>query len=214
MGLGDLSSDEDDEPEEVEAEVVEEGSDQEAEEVTLVEPSTPAEENTLLRPAADIDDVAALYDQFEKVKEKLLTNDDIQTISGRKFVKKSGWRKIATAFNLSVDSISERVWVEDGIVKAEAKARATAPNGKSATDVARATSTESNFMEVVGEEDKEDDDVLHVDNKWRRIRDPRIVSEHDVLTLAVTRAKNRAISDCVGGGDVSAEEVDKSDVFG
>ena len=35
--------------------------------------------------------------------------------------------------------------------------------------------------------------------------------EHDVATMAHTRAKNRAISDCIGTGEVSAEEMITSD---
>jgi len=32
--------------------------------------------------------------------------------------------------------------------------------------------------------------------------------EHDVYALAHTRAKNRAIADLIGGGEVSAEEIE------
>ena len=60
---------------------------------------------------------------------------------------------------------------------------------------------------------KKRDDVFKVDGKWRRLKPPREVNEHDILATAETRAKNRAISDLVGGGSVSAEEITKESVL-
>lgn len=187
------------------------------------EPKEPAYkgENSLLQPVSDIDDVAELYDRFEEIKENLLKDSDKTEISGNVHVNKSGWRKIATAFNVSVETIYEQRILEDGIVKYRVKARATAPNGKVATGVANCASNESNHMEKHTEkrENRPDvpgvnpEDIIWIDNAWRRLLPPKEVNEHNILATSATRAKNRAISDCVGGGEVSVEEITADDVL-
>lgn len=217
--MGFLDEDEEEESsteEEEEQEVIKVESEvQETEPVT--DKGVTTAENDLLVPATE--DLAAIketYDQFEQIKSNLLTKDDKESASGKVFITKSGWRKIATAFNVSVESIKETKTVEDGIMTWSVTAKAVAPNGKSATGVGMCATNESRFMDDVSskdEWDKEDEDVLNVDGKWRKLKDPRAVKEHDVYATAATRAKNRAISDLVGGGEVSAEEVSADDMF-
>lgn len=196
----------DDDPEEVE---LVEQSTVESEEDTV---ATPAPQNSLLTPVTNIGEVVELYDQFEEIKEELLDKEqDITVISGNPHVNKSGWRKIATAFNVSVEVTDTESWVEDEIVKAKAKAVATASNGKTASSTGMCASNESNHMTKLGNhpgiDDPDHPDVLRVDNKWRVLKDPKEVKEHNIVAIAETRAKNRAISDLVGGGEVSAEEM-------
>lgn len=176
------------------------------------ETATPAPENSLVRPVANIDEVVKMYDQFEDIKEKLLDKtSDLTNIQGNPHVNKSGWRKIATAFNVSIELVESQVWVDDGIVKAKALARATASNGKTATAGGMCASNESNHMVKLedhpNKSDPEDDDVYRIDGKWRVLKPPEAVNEHNIVSIAETRAKNRAISDLVGGGEVSAEEM-------
>lgn len=224
MGLGDLNNE------------TEEGNEDTGDgDVIDVEPTETTETVSqtgggggLLTPASDIDDVVSLYEQFEDIKTNLLNSDDTQNIGSSVHVKKSGWRKIATAFNVSVDVKSQDTYVEDGILKASVTATAEAPNGKSATSIGFAGSNEANFMEKIADDDAgpdrareiakdkfgaEPDDVMFVDGYWRWLKPVRQVKEHNVVTLASTRAKNRAISDCVGGGEVSAEEITADDVL-
>lgn len=213
MGLADLNKEEEEEePQEVEAEVIDQ------EESEPLPDVTPGSINSLIRPVDDIDEVVELYNQFEEIKDKLLKPSDRTKIGTNIHVNKSGWRKIATAFNLSVEVTETDSWVEDGIVKAKAVARATAPNGKVSTQVAMCASNESNFMEAGkpgdGTEPKDHQDYLRVDGKWRRLKEPKEVNEHNILATAATRAMNRAISDCVGGGEVSSEEIKAEDVLG
>lgn len=210
MGLGDLQTEENEE-EALEAEPVDEGESE-----GLPAP-TPQASNTLVQPVEDIREVAKLYNQFEEIKEDLLDSGDTTKIGKGVHVNKSGWRKIATAFNLSVEVIDHETWVENGIVKARAKARATAPNGKVSTEIAMCASNEANHMEAGtpgdGTDPEDHPDYFKVDGKWRRLKDPKEVNEHNILATAATRAKNRSISDCVGGGEVSAEEITADDVF-
>lgn len=172
----------------------------------------------IVRPAEDIKNVVELYDQFEEIKEELLDHStDIAKISGEPHVKKSGWRKIATAFNVSTELVDSGKEIENGVIKYQAVVRAEAPNGKTATATGMAGSNESNFMRSRGRKGEmsdqrikkleKKDDVLLIDGAYRGLKDPREVNDHNVMALAETRAKNRAISDLVGGGEVSAEEM-------
>lgn len=212
-----LASLDDDEEEEDEVIDVEGG------EVGVTDTSPPpaaSGENSLVRPVANVEEVAEVYQQFESIKEGLLTSDDTQQIgtgkNKQRFITKSGWRKIATAFNVSVDVTAKERAVEDGVVVWRVKARATAPNGKVTESWSSCASNESNHMEYIRDQESVDtdrDDIMKVDGKWRRLKEPREVNDHDILATAETRAKNRAISDLVGGGSVSAEEVSKESVL-
>lgn len=205
--LDDALDEEDEEEQEVE--------EVEVEETQLVPEddtvATPQPQNSLIRPVANIDEVVEMYNQFEEIKSKLLDRSDLTEIQGKPHVNKSGWRKIATAFNVSVELVDSEIWVEDGVVKAKAVARASASNGKTATAGAMCASNESNHMVALENHpektDPQDEDVYRVDGKWRVLMDPKEVNEHNVISIAETRAKNRAISDLVGGGEVSAEEM-------
>lgn len=221
MALQDLKEEEQSEPDSEESDVI----DVDGEEVDSR--PVPQSENSLIQPVSDISDVVSLYDRFEEIKSELLDKEDTTSIQGNVHVNKSGWRKIATAFNLSVEIVDHEIWVEDGIVKARVVARATAPNGKVSTEIGMCASNEANSMtrlegnaEVSKDQVSEkyggfdEEDILLVDSAWRGLHDPREVNEHNILATAATRAKNRAISDCVGGGEVSAEEITKEDVFG
>lgn len=209
MALGDLADEED---EATEVEVLDEGETE-----SLPEAPVPQSSNTLIQPVEDIDKVVQLYDQFEEIKSKLLDKGDTTKIGNNLHVNKSGWRKIATAFNLSAEVVETDMWVENGVVKARAIARATAPNGKVSTEVGMCASNESNYMEAGkprdGTQPQDHPDYFRVDGKWRRLKEPKEVNDHNILAVAATRAKNRAISDCVGGGEVSAEEMTAEDVF-
>lgn len=211
----------DDDSEVQETEVVDE--DVEESEVVDVDNSSddmpvPDDENTLVQPVENVDAVVEVYDQFEEIKDKLLDREaDITNISGNYHINKSGWRKISTAFNLSLETLSTQRVVEDGVVKYIVTSRAVAPNGKSTTGSGVCASNESNFMrklvdadagrEKAEQEADNPDNVLLVDGWYRELKEPREVNDHNLMATAETRAKNRAISDLVGGGEVSAEEM-------
>jgi len=134
------------------------------------------------------DDVIAGMEAYQEMLPRLLAPSDWQD-AGRdgKFVKKSGWRKIARAFNLSVMVVSVRVERDgEGMpTRAETIARAQAPNGQVSDADGYCSADEKRFENAKG----------------------RQKLENDLRATATTRAKNRAISDLVGMGEVSAEEV-------
>lgn len=198
----------DKEPEVTEVETVEESTEP-------VSTPSPDEGGGLIQPV-DIDRVVNLYEQFDELKSELLSNEDLTKIGQNVHVNKSGWRKIATAFNVSIEVENSKLEIEGGVVKAAVRAKASVPNGKVSSAIGMCSSNESNHMEKLTDNKNADTGehmgdrngkALWVDNAWRRLKPPREVNEHNLIATAETRAKNRAISDLVGGGEVSAEEM-------
>ncbi len=136
---------------------------------------------SMIRPLATADAILENWQAFVELKRTILDVTDYQDVAGRKFIKKSGWRRIAAAFGISDEIVHEERRELDGVGFVwEVTARAIAPNGRYAEGMGSCSSSERKFAHV----------------------------QHDVRAMAHTRAKNRAISDLVGGGDVSAEEMD------
>jgi len=133
-----------------------------------------------------IDRLAEAFQKFQEFKGRLLSKDDSITIAGRQYLKKSAWRKWALGCAVSDELLSyERIPPQgkdsEGSFQYRVVARALhKPTGRSSVGVAVASRAEK--------------------EKWAH-------EEHDIFALAHTRAKNRAIADLVGGGEVSAEEM-------
>lgn len=212
---------EEEEPVEVEGEVVDsesvDGGDASV-------PSAPDADNSLLQPVADAEEVVAVYDKFEEIKSELLDHGtDTTEIGDSIHVNKSGWRKMATAFNVSTSEVDKEKEVDGRITRYRVKARATAPNGKTADGVAMCSSNESNFTNKIADDNTpleeaerladRPDRLVKVDGAWRELPMEEEVDYHNLYAIAYTRAVNRAISDLVGGGEVSAEELEKEDFF-
>ena len=131
----------------------------------------------------DVEGTVSALEKFLKLKEEVLQENDTVMISSKKYIKRSGWRKIALAFNVSTEIISvERDYGSD-LKICHVKARAIAPNGRVSEEIASCDSSEFN--------------------------DKVKFSIHNMETKAATRAINRAISNLVGGGEVSAEEIEQ-----
>ena len=133
----------------------------------------------------DVEGTVNALKKFLELKEEVLQENDTVMISSKKYIKRSGWRKIALAFNVSTEIISvERDYGSD-LKICHVKARAIAPNGRVSEEIASCDSTEftGNIKFTI----------------------------HNVETKAATRAINRAISNLVGGGEVSAEEIEQGE---
>lgn len=136
-------------------------------------------------PLVTAEKAAEQWALFEALKSKLLSSEDYQTIAGKCYIKRSGFRKIAVYFGISDRIINEeRADRADGSFIWRIDVEVVAPNGRSCVGVGACDSRERRFAHT----------------------------EHDVYATAHTRAKSRAISDLVAGGVVSAEEVSPSDV--
>jgi len=140
----------------------------------------PVQDSPIVVPAVTADQMVEQMRLFQRLKAKLLSKADVVPIQGKPYVKRSGWRKLALAFNISDEILStEKEDLEGGYVW-RIQVRAWAPNGRSAVGIGACSTRERAFS--------------HTD--------------HDVYAIAHTRAKNRAISDLIGSGEVSAEELE------
>jgi hypothetical protein len=154
-------------------------------------PRPPAEREVLM--PLDPERVVDGMRQYQRLLRDLLEPSDWQSGDKngnqleRPFLKKSGWRKVARAFNLSFELVHARVERdEDGTaVRAEVWIRAVAPNGQFGDGDGYCSADEGRFK------------------SWR----VRQKLENDLRSTATTRAKNRATADLVGMGEVSAEEI-------
>ena len=123
--------------------------------------------------------LAAAYD---KACAALIGPNDEQEEKGRKFKKKSAWRKLGRHFGISTTIVREDLeQLEGGEFIARCLVRAFAPWGQQ-TDATGACGS---------------------DEESGR----RTITMADAIATAQTRATNRAVSDLVAMGEVSAEEI-------
>jgi hypothetical protein len=141
------------------------------------------------------------YQRIQQALDKALP-DCIMQIGDKQFRKKNYWRAVATAFNLQIEEVEGSEQVErkpDGApLSVSVTYRASASNGRSATGDGACEAAEK----VV---------YLWRDNERTDEPDERKTKAnqtlHNIRAHAHTRAYNRAVSNLVGFGEVSAEEI-------
>lgn len=149
--------------------------------IPIVATSLPVEPETIiLKPITSVDNIVDTYREYNKLKDRLLVDADYQLIRWKKCIKKSGFRKLATAFWISTEITRENRVNLDGYFIYEITCRATSPGGRYSEACASCASNERDFTHL----------------------------ENDVRATAQTRATSRSISDLIGTGEVSAEEID------
>ncbi len=130
-----------------------------------------------------------IMQKYQALCKAMLTKEDYQKVADKEYKKKSAWRKLARAFNVSDEIIQEvhEKLDEKGNFQWRVHVRAYTATGRQAVGVGVCSTRERAFA--------------HVD--------------HDVYATAHTRAKNRAISDLLGAGETSYEEMEtpKTEVF-
>jgi len=133
----------------------------------------------IVMPAVSPQEAVDAWKAYQALKREIATSDDIQTIQGKEFFKKSYWRKMATFFNLSVEIVEEQKEELDNNVVYHFTQKAIAPNGRFAYGVGSCDLLEKGRRNTI----------------------------HNARGTAETRAFNRAVSNLIGGGEVSAEEI-------
>lgn len=143
----------------------------------------------------NVDVAIEQWDAYQKLCKGLLNDSDYQEITikekdetgnyvkvKRHFKKKSAWQKLSRAFNVDTSIVyRELERTKTGRIKeAYYCIRATLPNGRSVESDALCSRTERG-------KDK--------------------VSDHTIMSTAKTRATNRAISELIGAGEVSSDEM-------
>jgi hypothetical protein len=157
---------------------------------TVLAPS----ETTRLEPLRPMPlyEVQRAMQEYQSGLQAILDPTDWQTFVDRRdgsekhFVKRSGWRKVGTWFGLNLEIDVPSIVIErdesDQPLRVRLVGRAVAPNGRIAEDVGACSITERRFSKP----------------------------DHDLLATAATRALNRATSNLVGMGELTAEEIDDS----
>ena len=129
------------------------------------------------------DGVLVKDSDYQRIKVKTKDEKGLDIWIERDFVKKSGWRKLATALRLNLEIVSKaREDKAEGIFVYRYEVKVTSPGGRSISGVGKCSSLEAH-------------------TKGRE--------ENDVEATAYTRAANRAISDLIGFGQTSAEELEE-----
>jgi hypothetical protein len=127
---------------------------------------------------------------YDKACAALIGPNDVQVEGNRSFKKKSAWRKLARHFGIStrVTQVTKE-WLGNGDVSevvflATVTVAASSPWGQSAESVGACGTDEESGR--------------------------RKITLSDAIATAETRATNRAISNLIAMGEVSAEEMSKS----
>ena len=163
--------------------------------------------------SAPVDQVVAVQDAYHALCDALLDDSDYQTIGDRKFRKKSGWRKLAVAFNVSTELVKETEirGHRNRIEEVKCLVRATAPNGRYQEGLGvcsiyeRCCEPESCRLREVWEDGRPTGH--HHCGDTCNGRHHFSNAAHDIPSTAMTRATNRALADLFGMGEISAEEM-------
>lgn len=153
----------------------------------------------IVMPSVTPEQAKIAWKKYQDLKASIVTNDDVQLIQGKKFLRKSYWRKVATFFNLTVEVIDEKSEQIGKTYVWHFTARATAPNGRSAIGTGSCDAYEKAKMR--------DGKYVAWDYRSSKWVDAAPNSLHNIRSTAETRAVNRAISNLVGGGEVSSDEI-------
>lgn len=114
---------------------------------------------------------------YQELVKALLTEDDYSKISGKDYIRKSGWQKLAVPFNISTEIVEERK--ED-----------LGDNNFAYHVKVRAFTRYRSFEKVGSCDTLEKEGATH----------------HIVRTMAETRATSRAIAGLMGVSDQPAED--------
>ncbi|MGI8766176.1 MAG: hypothetical protein ACR2KM_06660, partial [Gemmatimonadaceae bacterium] len=125
----------------------------------------------------------ALAAAYDRACDALIGDNDVQRDGGRTFKRKSAWRKLARHFNISTEVATVQKDILGDIFLATVTVRARGPWGQS--------------VEAVG--------ACGTDEATGR----RTITIADAIATAETRATNRAVSNLIAMGEVSAEELSK-----
>lgn len=174
-----------------------------SEENTQTAIQTAEPQRGFLTAAVSLDDAIAAFDLYEQAKTRLLGDSDIlyygengkpvhKDVEGSTpYIRKSGWRKMARFFGLSVDILGkDKIWTED----AQGEAYYIW------TYQIRVSHTCGAYVNAEG--------VCSSRDKFFTKGGKVTADEKNVMLKAQTVGINRGISDLLGAGEVSAEELE------
>lgn len=145
----------------------------------------------------DVEAAAAFMENYQDLVKRLLDKTDYQRVGDKHLKKKSAWRKLATAFNISDDIVEEEIIRDEcnRIISAKFVVKATLPNGRYGMGIG-----DCSIYDKIKKDDEKEPSPFELRKRFSN-------AEHDIIGTAHTRAKSRAISDLIGSGEVSTEEM-------
>ena len=195
--------------------------------LSIVKDGAGASQQLAVLPILSGDEMIAAFDAYVDIQKRLdkAMPDAIIEIDGKSFRKKNYWRAISMTFGLNVEPIPGTERREDAGTFDDGRPnfgylveyRAThARSGRSATGDGACFAIEKAARFKCSHEDPnkpgwklhfpvESCPDFDASYQWRAL--PPHASEHNIRSHAHTRAFNRAVSNLVGFGEVSAEEV-------
>lgn len=165
--------------------------------------------------AAEVASIGVVSDvdrqEYDSVCAVLLVESDYQQVGRDKsFKKRSAWRILANHYGLSCSVVSrdyERATDGRTILRAEVVDRATGLDGRTMEGIGACDAFERCCKQPCWRARYDDhtccDDLDEPCSGVRHFTH----AEHDIRATAATRARNRAIADLIGFGEVSAEEL-------
>lgn len=160
--------------------------------------------------AVSVNEALAEWKEYQDLTHQLLDDSDYQSIGKKKFKKKSAWRKYARAFNIS-DRVTyeEIIREEDGFpIYARIRVEARHTNGRTSEADHECHISERCCPAAHGLPCDKSSWNSHSCCARGCVGRQHWSHPGDIPATATTRAKNRAISDLIGAGEVSAEEMD------
>eukprot|EP00960_Hanusia_phi_P018832 554889-Hanusia_phi.AAC.6 len=129
--------------------------------------------------------------QYQKTINEILERSDVEFVGGKRIVKRSGWRKLAFAFNVSFEMRSEDI-------ERDREGNNTTSSNKASSEVMSGNVTYAKFVHrAILPNGRFADAWGACDAREKRFMKPN----HDVPATAETRAKNRACADLFGIGE-------------
>ena len=133
----------------------------------------------ILKPVENLNTIKLAFNEIDNIKNALLDFKDIANIKWKKYINKRWYRKLAIAFSISTEIISEKRIEKWNHIIYDFSIRAISPIGRYMDSSASCCSEERDFTHI----------------------------ENDVRATAQTRATNRAISDLIWLWEISYEEI-------
>ena len=144
----------------------------------------------MITPAGTVDEAVAAFEDYQQLKGKLGSREDFTRIGSKAHPNKSFVRKVQRYFGISCSLVQDE------------------PLKNEAGDIIGWLCAARAVHSVTGHY-QEGDGSCEMSEK-----NPNQRTVHNVRAHAVTRAKNRAIMDLVGFGDVTADEIEQAEAAG
>lgn len=168
------------------------------EETKIVQPQQ------ILRPLSP-EEAKRCMDEYQQYVTALIDKNDLMMIAKKEFKKKSAFRKLAMALNLSVRIVTERREdLPNNDFAYHFVCEATHPNGRITAGSGSCTAHEKAQWK---------DGKWAIFNKFKKTwSEATPNSLHNVRSTAETRAWNRSVSNMIAAGEVSAEEMMQEEI--